>query len=37
MARARVAKEMREKRANLTRENMTPKAKRKEWDSKPVE
>jgi hypothetical protein len=30
IARARVAKAMREKRANLTRENMTRKAKRKE-------
>lgn len=32
MARDRVAKAMREKRANLTKENMTSrKAKRKEW------
>jgi hypothetical protein len=32
IARARVAKEMREKRANLTRENMTTNMKRKEWE-----
>jgi L,D-peptidoglycan transpeptidase YkuD (ErfK/YbiS/YcfS/YnhG family) len=32
MARARVAKQIREKRANLTRENMTTKAKRREWE-----
>lgn len=32
IARARVAKAMRENRANLTRENMTTKAKRRQWE-----
>jgi hypothetical protein len=32
IARARVANAMRENRANLTRENMTTKAKRRQWE-----